>query len=326
MIETPRIINDPVWGKAVISEQVLLEIMDSPEMQRTKGISQMGVPSEQHHLEVLFRFDHMIGAMLSIFKINGSLSEKIKALTHDINHTAFSHLPDWINEREGKQDFQDDTLSKFLRRSSIPGILDKYGFDIEDFFKEEDFPLSEQEAPKLCADRLDYGLREMSVSFKHNEMVRTCVDSLTTFEGRMVFGNSYAAKTFGWGFLELWDNDWNSRQSLGQHLLFRDILKTGLDREVISWDDFKIDDDFVLNKINLSKDQSLIDRLRNLKLPIDQNPDLVTIKGHHPPHKFRWVDPEFMTNNGLIKLTEIDDFYKNTIAQRMESAKQGYVI
>ena len=321
----PRIIDDPVWGPTTIAEPVILELMDSPEMQRTKGICQLGVPKDYHRLNTFSRYDHMVGSMLAVRKVGGDLAQQVKALIHDINHTAFSHLPDWIKDKESNQDFQDETFGKFLRRSNLPAILTRYGFDVEVFIGSRVYPLAELDAPLLCADRLDYALRELLISgFASERLVRRCVDDLTTFDGRMVFRSSAAAMYFGWGFLTLWDQDWNSRESLGQHLLFRDILSDALKDGLISWGDFKEDDEFVLDKLRSNIDIRL--RLENLKIPLDENLHLPSIQGQHGPHKFRWVDPELIAGGRLFKLTDVNTTYAEAIRNRIQAAKTGFVI
>lgn len=90
--------------------------------------------------------------------------------------------------------------------------------------------------------------------------------------------------------------------------------------------DFYVDDAHVIGKLRAGGDREIVDRLDNLRFPLDENPDLSTVAGHHRPHKFRFVDPEFLTGGRLIKLTEVNEQYAQAVAQRAKEASQGFVI
>ena len=48
-----------------------------------------------------------------------------------------------------------------IKQSSIPAILEKYGYEVENILDTSRWSLLEQPAPALCADRIDYTLRDM---------------------------------------------------------------------------------------------------------------------------------------------------------------------
>ena len=51
-------INDNVYGEEEIREQVLIDLINSKEIQRLKGISQFGIPEEYYHMLCFSRYDH----------------------------------------------------------------------------------------------------------------------------------------------------------------------------------------------------------------------------------------------------------------------------
>lgn len=322
------IINDPVWGETRILDPVLQELINSRDSRRLFGISQLGLPQEFHFLTTFPRGAHAVGSMMLVDRMGGSRDEQIASFIHDHNHTAFSHVIDWVKGSEERDDFQDLNHADYLQNSETALILKKHDLDIEDYLDESKFPIAEQETPRLCADRVDYGLREMLISGFAQDIVSVCAESLTTFDGRMVFKDSKSARLFGWGFVNLWDSDWNNRESLGKFLLFSNLLREAMGRGIINMEDWYIDDQHMINLLSNSGDEDIIDRLNHLHLPLDENPDLHTVAGTHGPHKFRWVDPEFLVEGGksIKKLTEVNDIYAKAIERRMNEASKGFDI
>lgn len=323
---SPLTINDPIYGSETITEPVLLDIITSHTLQRLKGISQLGLPHELHFLKTFSRYDHSLGTLIVTRRLDGDLRQQIKAVTHDVSHTPFSHLIDWVRGSQDRDDYQDSIHAQFLRESDIAGILTRYSFDVEEFTTDHGFPIVEQDAPRICADRVDYALREMLISGFAPNIVPICVEGLTTFEGRIVFKDSRAARLFGWGYRELHIGDWGARESLGRFMLFARLLKDALNDQVIEWSDFKEDDNFVMNKLRARGDKRLITRLKALGRPLDENPELELIKGESVKKKYRYVDPEFLAGGRLVKLTEVNGQYAKTLEEEREIAQQAYVI
>ncbi|PWY79415.1 phosphoribosylamidoimidazole-succinocarboxamidesynthase [Aspergillus sclerotioniger CBS 115572] len=141
------LVRDALYGDHTITEPVLIDLLQSPDLRRLIGIGQHGVTG---HLGLLpkpvkiTRFEHSVGALLLVRIAGASVEEQVTALLHDISHTVLSHVP-------GKESFHETT--------QIPAILTKHGIP-QTVLDEEQYPLVEMGAPHLCADRLDYSLRD----------------------------------------------------------------------------------------------------------------------------------------------------------------------
>ena len=70
-------------------------------------------------------------------KYGAPLEEQIAGLIHDVSHSAFSHCIDYALEggSEKEQNHQDKLFDEFVRKTEIPGIIKKYGFDLEYILK-----------------------------------------------------------------------------------------------------------------------------------------------------------------------------------------------
>src|SRR3989338_1569443 len=159
-------VNDRVYSRQKIEEAVLIEIANSPEMQRLKKISQFGMPDEYYHKVGFSRYEHSLGVLFLVRMLGGGLEEQIVGLSHDVSHTAFSHVVDWALGDPSKEDYQDNRHLKFINNSSLASIFGKNGFSAENIADLHSFSLVDYPAPDLCADRIDYTLREMALESK----------------------------------------------------------------------------------------------------------------------------------------------------------------
>lgn len=300
------IIEDRVYGTYNFSEPVIVELVNSEAVQRLKGIAQFGVPDIWYHKKGFFRFEHDVGVAILLAKLGATTEEQIAGLLHDVSHTAFSHVVDYVIGNVIDENFQDKILFDVICSDrQIPLILKKYGFDIKNFETMDKFTLLERPEPELCADRVDYVLRELAIDGE-TEFARSCVNSIIPVDGRMCFKSKDMAKTFGTKFLDLHKNHWAGWEAVSRYYLLSEALKEALKNNVITFDDFRKDDDYLVKKLEASdnpKIKNIIDTLLNGKLTrIDK------------PKKLRYADPYYLDNGKLMKLSENDEeFHKKLL-------------
>lgn len=151
------IVNDMIYGEVSLPP-VFEELLLGKTLQRLNHIHHSGAiflvnPSMNHK-----RLEHAIGVMLLIRKLGGTEIEQLAGLLHDISHTAFSHVGDYVMNNT-TETYHEQLFEATLLNSEIPDILYKYGYHPQQLLQ-ENFPLLEQPLPLLCADRLDYTLRD----------------------------------------------------------------------------------------------------------------------------------------------------------------------
>ena len=147
-------VRDPVYGDFEITEPVLIELINSKSLQRLKRINQFGLPEDLYSVKGGFpRYDHSVGTMLLLKKLGAGVEEQVAGLLHDVSHTAFSHLIDFVIGNAANEDYQDMTHESFIKKSEIPEILSKHGFDVQVAIDYKRHGLLEREIPDLCADR-----------------------------------------------------------------------------------------------------------------------------------------------------------------------------
>jgi uncharacterized protein len=298
-------INDKIYGTEEIKEPILIDLINSKEMRRLTDVSQLGLPEEYYNKKNFSRYEHTLGVLIQLRRLGANLLEQIAGTLHDINHPAFSHVIDWIFGDPTKENHQDKSYVDFLKNSSIPFILSKHGLDYRKFFNLKKFKLLERNAPSLCADRIDYSLREMSFDGKR-ELASELAENLINFKGQIVFKDKKYAEIFAKEYMFLQEYSWGSPDSRMRYVLLSDALKKGIENKIISKEDLKNSEKEILNSLEKSGDDFINYNLRMLKKGFELVEDK---KGIELKTKFRYIDPEFSYNGSYKKLSEVSEKY-----------------
>ncbi len=242
------IYTDKIYGEFELTG-VIQELINTRVFQRLKKVHQGGVlflfdPKINHT-----RFEHSIGVFLLIRKMGGSLEEQIAGLLHDISHTAFSHLIDYVLGLE-EEDYHEKRFEAVLRDKELVAILKKYGFDIDQFMEVEQYHILEYPLPDLCADRIDYTLRDLfQIGVVSKSEIDWFLDSLVLFENRIVLNSQKYANWFKEKYQFLNDEYFNKKENVEANIIMTQIVKDALDKGLIEEKDFYFDDFYLINKI-----------------------------------------------------------------------------
>lgn len=313
------ILEDDIYGKFEV-DLVLKEIVNSKPLQRLKSISQFGLPSTYYHLgeeQCYSRFEHSVGVMLLLRKLGASIEEQIAGLIHDVSHTAFSHLIDWVKGSNVREDYHDKRHRSYVFGTKILKILKSLNLNVNEIVDERNHSLLEQKIPGLCADRIDYLLREIPV-----EEARQLADNLTVVDDQIVFMDEESAFEFANLFLEKQMDHWGGYEAVVRYSLFAEILKKALDEGIITFDDFWGVDNLIterLEKYGSNEIKQLLDILKKDSLANLPRGTKRKIK------KFRYVIPEFLSENNLKSIGEDSDF-KFRLEQARMTNKRGIIL
>ncbi|PSQ95399.1 MAG: HD family phosphohydrolase [Bacteroidetes bacterium SW_11_64_17] len=165
-----KLFSDPVHGFISVPKNVIMDLIQTPEVQRLRRIRQLGVghlvfPGAEHT-----RFNHALGAMALMQDALTNLSEKgtpidpdertaalAVALLHDVGHGAFSHTL----EHELIEDFSHEDMSRVLLvdlNERMDGTLDTALAIFDDTYERSFF--HQLVSSQLDMDRLDYLRRD----------------------------------------------------------------------------------------------------------------------------------------------------------------------
>jgi HD superfamily phosphohydrolase len=231
---------DPIYGSQEISEPVLLALLDTRAMQRLGGVLQHGITGLLGITQVTSRLEHSVGVMLLVRRMGAGLDEQIAALLHDVSHTAFSHVIDYVFNDHENQGYHERMKAPYLERSDVPAVLSAYRYDWRNFLIEKSFPLLEQPAPALCADRLDYFLRDsLGLGLASSDEVAWALEHLIVYQGRIVVDDLDAARWMAQTYLAADDASWANFREVGLYELtahaIRIAIKLGVLDEADLW-------------------------------------------------------------------------------------------
>jgi len=296
-------VKDAVYGKHRIIEKILIDLIKTKAVQRLKGIRQQGLPKEWHYGVEFTRYDHSVGVMILLDKLKAPLKEKIAGLLHDISHMAFSHIYDYYINNQ-KESHGDDVFFEWLNKDKeIKSILKKYGYELKDITNFNQFKLLEKNHPDLCADRIDYTLREY-ISFKKDKKhLKFLTSNLCVVNNEIIFKNKKSANDFYKIYKYFAENHWGGTKHVANYNVFVDILKKAINLKLIKENDFFKTDDYILKKIKKSKDKEIINNIDKLKNKTVK----ITRKKTRFAGKKRCVNPKYLhKTKGLYLL----DTYK----------------
>lgn len=308
-------LKDGLYGTYIIKSPVIIELLNSQAVLRLKHISQLGPPDQYYHVPNYSRYSHSVGVMLLLKKLGASEEEQIAGLLHDVSHTAFSHLIDWVIGSGHLENYQDNQHQEFLSNTDIPNILQKYDFDIQNLINYHNYPLLEQKIPNLCADRIDYALREFPPS-----VLEKSINHLVVFNKKIAFSNVQSALLFATHFLKRQQNHWGSYEAVSRYYLFSQALQELLKEKTIAISDFNNTEKYILSKLHLSNNQrviNILNVLRNKKLPKLQTTKKLFYK------KFRYVDPYIVRSDKLIRLSSYNKKFKQLIKRARKINAKG---
>lgn len=284
--------DDRVYGPVAIDDPALLALIASPSFQRLRGIRQAGPSALVYDFKTVTRYEHSLGVFELLRRLGADRREQVAGLLHDISHTAFSHAVDFVYASE-EQDHHEQLKPRILHRPDLAGPLKALGYEPEDFYDDSVFPLLERPLPWLCADRLDYFLRDsLAGGISTPASVARVLAHLTVVDGRIAFDEPGIARDTVDRFALMNRDYWASPAEAFIYNEFADALREGLRLGLLDDEVLLTDDDTVLDRLRSSRSPLIRAKLGNIEGFQDDR-----LEGFEPRviPKERWLDPPVQT-------------------------------
>ncbi len=292
---TPLRWRDRVYGEVAIEEPAILALIACPTVRRLDRIRQAGPSALTFPFKTVTRLEHSLGVFLLLRRLGAPPREQVAGLLHDISHTAFSHAVDFLHTSE-EQDHHERIKPRFLHRADLVEALGRLGFSPDEFVDDTIYPLLERPLPWLCADRLDYFLRDsLACGVSTAESVDRTLDHVVIVDDLIALDDAEVARDVARRFDEMNRDWWASPTEAYIYNEFAIALAEGLRLGAIADADLLADDDTVLEGLR-GAGSSLIDAKL---LAIEEfHPDLLA--GYEPKvaPKARWLDPPVLIAPG----------------------------
>ncbi|UOQ46418.1 HD domain-containing protein [Halobacillus salinarum] len=316
------LLSDEIYGDFRV-EKVVEELINSFPVQRLKGIHQGGAGYLVNPDWNVTRYEHSIGVMLLIRILGGSIKEQIAGLLHDVSHTAFSHVVDFVfgNQHEN---YHEQIYHSVVGDSEIPEILGKFSYNCEELlFDDSKWTLLEQPAPELCADRVDYTLRDM-YRYGHisKQEVQAFLNDLQAVNGEMYLRSINAAEWFVQTYYKEVIDFFMDPLNIFSNDRLAKTLKLALDKQMIDIHDFLNEDDALINKIKTMEDEELNEILDLIHPYVNVQEDEVNYDLHRKS-KVRLIDPSIINGQGIQRASVLSERVKKMNNAAYEKSIKG---
>ena len=316
------ILTDRVYGKVEITHPVLFDLLGTRAVQRLGGVLQHGITALIGVTRPTTRLEHSLGVMALVQRLGGGLEEMIAALLHDVSHTAFSHVIDYVFHSHDSQGYHEEHKEAFMAGSDIPPVLARYGLNWQDYLHEEQYSLLEQPSPALCADRLDYFLRDsLDLGLATAAEVQQVLAHLVPWDGKIVVNERDTARWMGETFIAADQASWANFREVGLYELAAIAIRRGLEIGAISEADLWTTDREAWEKLLNCPDHELQAFLRKV------SPETQFVWDESAPTfwvgtKLRTIDPHVLSDRCATPLSELDPDFAERRWEYLKS-KQG---
>jgi uncharacterized protein len=310
---------DSIYGEVEIEEPVLLDLLQSQAMQRLRGVLQHGITALIGITQPVTRFDHSVGVMLLVRRLGGSWEEQIAALLHDVSHTAFSHVIDYVVDGHTSQSYHEEWKEAHLMASDVPEVLARHGYDWHDFLHEEDYRLLEQPAPRLCADRLDYFLRDSrDLGLSTLARIHHALAHLIVHNGRSGVDHLEVARWLAYTYIAADKASWANFREVGLYELTARAIKTALAIGAMTEDDFWGTDEQLWRKL-CAIDHDEVRQQLALISPATRFERDEANPTFRVSTKLRTIDPDVLIDDRFVPLSALDVDFAQYRAEYLNS-------
>ncbi|WP_409298788.1 HD domain-containing protein [Peribacillus sp. SCS-26] len=313
---------DPLYGEFEI-EGVLLDLLETAAIKRLKNIHQGGASYLVNRNWNVTRYEHSVGVMLLLKRMGASLEEQIAGLIHDVSHTAFSHVVDHMTGNL-EQNYHETIFEEVVKTSEIPAVLSRHGYRMEGILPADRWLLLERELPDLCADRIDYTLRDLTAygSITMDE-ARQFIADLEVVDKKLCVGSLDAGDWFAEAYYKEVIDFFLDPGNVYGYALLADILKIGIEKKILSMEDIKKDDEYILNLLYSSSDREIKGMLEGFSrraVSDDRNYDI------HVKKKIRIIDPLIRYKGRLVRGSELSSNIRQMNRKAVERSTKGTYI
>ena len=311
----------------------LLPFLETQELRRLRSVG-MNCGCEYtdfprfRALPAYSRFRHSLGAALLVWRFTGDRAQTLAALFHDIATPVFAHSVDFLHGDYLRQESTEARTGEILRGSrEIGRLLDGLGVPLDAVTDYHRYPVADNDAPRLSADRLEYTLGNLcAFGFASREQIAHYIGGLRVAEApdgqiELAFSDAETALSFARGALRcsqvyVSDEDRYAMQMLAE------LLAAAIRRGVLSEDELYRTEPEVVEKLcadgRCERDWRQFRALHRM-LGGEEAPEE---KRRVIPAKKRYIDPLV---EGRGRASELDGDFRGELEAFLSQPQDGWI-
>lgn len=219
--------------------------------------------------EKISRYDHSLTVALMTYKLTKDMKATIAGLFHDISTPCFAHVIDYMNEDYEKQESTEEYTEEILRNDSyLKECLKEDNISLDEIINFKDYPVVDNDRPKICADRLD-GIILTSIGWTKNiteEEIKNIVGDMH------VYSNESGEKEIGFIRNDIAQNVVEKSETIDEYChskednymmdLLGRIVKLGIKNNLFTYEDlYKYDEEEILRRLINTNNEELLSLL-----------------------------------------------------------------
>ena len=319
----------------------MLEYIYTPEMLRLDGISMScgtfytRIYNDKYYYSTL---THSVAVALIVWNFTHDKKQTIAALFHDIATPAFKHCIDFMNGDSERQESTEEKTEEVIRNSKeIQELLLRDNINVIDVIDYHEYPIADNETPRLSADRFEYtlsgGLYQVKIfdvkdikNYYNNIVILKNEDNIE----ELGFKDKEICEKFIHDISRLWPRCIEDEDRLCMQLIADIIKRSNINGEITIEDLYKCSEKEIIQLIKNSKDEEIRKAFKRFE---EATRDKVyksdfpkkeiyctTVKG-----KKRYVNPLVDCNNKISRIKDISDKANKDIDEFLNMKLHKYI-
>ena len=319
----------------------MLEYIYTPEMLRLDGISMScgtfytRIYNDKYYYSTL---THSVAVALIVWNFTHDKKQTIAALFHDIATPAFKHCIDFMNGDSERQESTEEKTEEVIRNSKeIQELLLRDNINVIDVIDYLEYPIADNETPRLSADRFEYtlsgGLYQVKIfdvkdikNYYNNIVILKNEDNIE----ELGFKDKEICEKFIHDISRLWPRWIEDEDRLCMQLIADIIKRSNINGEITIEDLYKCSEKEIIQLIKNSKDEEIRKAFKRFE---EATRDKVyksdfpkkeiyctTVKG-----KKRYVNPLVDCNNKISRIKDISDKANKDIDEFLNMKLHKYI-
>ena len=319
----------------------MLEYIYTPEMLRLDGISMScgtfytRIYNDKYYYSTL---THSVAVALIVWNFTHDKKQTIAALFHDIATPAFKHCIDFMNGDSERQESTEEKTEEVIRNSKeIQELLLRDNINVIDVIDYHEYPIADNETPRLSADRFEYtlsgGLYQVKIfdvkdikNYYNNIVILKNEDNIE----ELGFKDKEICDKFIHDISRLWPRWIEDEDRLCMQLIADIIKRSNINGEITIEDLYKCSEKEIIQLIKNSKDEEIRKAFKRFE---EATRDKVyksdfpkkeiyctTVKG-----KKRYVNPLVDCNNKISRIKDISDKANKDIDEFLNMKLHKYI-